>query len=535
MFLSKMKIVLKDVYHQINYKHDEYEKLRNQTESLLNDISKFSKDSFEGTVLIDAGWDNPNYWLRLTMIRAALGLHSAQEIGLLGPFRRKEQRGTLKRISITNIFDYFKKSKDFSKSSSEIAKKLYQSLNQPEDILKWSLPFDIPPDFLYDYILKRQKYAFVKIDDVRLINRIQFFLNCAFAADYLIKRFKPKLVISSHAVGWLFPLVWVALKNKVKVIFPYGDAGVFRFWQINQIADIYNVMTRPTHKTFLRTSEKQKILLQETGKNCLRKRLHGKTDNLGAIYAYSKAKARINKIQVCTQFGWDGNKRIVAVYASNWFDFPHTLGMSHFRDFHDWIMVTLEKAKENKNVNWLFKAHPCDQWYGGITLKDIINVDKYDHIQLVPGDWNGAALIEVIDAIVTYHGTIGLEATATGKPVLVADKGWYEGWGFVKYPHSREEYLQSLDENWWEDMDLEENAKLAQIFAGWYWGRPSWQKDFLLEDDSRQWEIYKNIPNLLENNKEVIGKEIETIRSWFESSYPHYHTYKMMQTDKYIV
>lgn len=84
-------------------------------------------------------------------------------------------------------------------------------------------------------------------------------------------------------------------------------------------------------------------------------------------------------------------------------------------------------------------------------------------------------------------------------------------------------------------MDLAENAKLAQIFAGWYWGRPSWQKDFLLEDDSRQWEIYINIPNLLENNKEVIEKEIETIRSWFGSSYPHYHTYKMMQTDDYIV
>ena len=208
--------------------------------------------------------------------------------------------------------------------------------------------------------------------------------------------------------------------------------------------------------------------------------------------------------------------------------------MFNFRDFYDWIQAILEVAKNNMDVNWLFKAHPCDQWYGGITLKDLVNVEECDHINHVPDDWNGAALIEVTDAIITYHGTIGLEATARGKPVLIADKGWYEDWKFVKCPKSRQEYLNLLNENWWEGMDLTENARLAQVFAGWYWGRPAWQQDFLLKDDSHQGAIYDSITSLLENNKDVIYKEVNSLHKWFESDIQHYHVHKMMQTNQYI-
>ncbi len=534
MSINKLKVSLRNISYRFSKNHKLYKKLREQSDQLLHKLAPSYKNSFQGTVLVDASWDNPNYWFRYTIIRAALGLASGKEIGLIGPFRRKDQGGTLKRLGINNVFDFFAKSQDFSRLSTDMAKKLCQTLDSPEDILKWSLPFAMPSDFLYDYILKKQKQAFVKIDDPEFINYVRLFLDSAFAANYIIKKFKPDLVISSHTIGWNLPLVWLALTHSIKVVIPFGDAGVFRFWQIWRPSEIYNVMSRPTYDHFLKTSDNHKDALWEIGIKYLNNRLNGKTTNLGAIYAYGKRHKKVDKKQICSNFNWDKNKRIIAVYASNWFDFPHAVGMSNFRDYYDWILMTLENAKENKNVNWLFKGHPCDDWYGGLTLEDAIKFSDFDHIKLADKDWQGASMIDAIDGIITYRGTIGLEATSVGIPVMVADKGWYDDWGFVKCPKSREEYLQLLKEDWWKDMDLIENAILAHIFAGWYWGRPSWQKDFLLEDDSRKWEIYKTIPKLIDNNKKAIEREVETIRDWYQTDFPHYHTYKMMQADEYV-
>ena len=38
-------------------------------------------------------------------------------------------------------------------------------------------------------------------------------------------------------------------------------------------------------------------------------------------------------------------------------------------------------------------------------------------------------MIENADALVTYHGTSALEYASLGKPVMVADRGWYHDFG----------------------------------------------------------------------------------------------------------
>ena len=205
--------------------------------------------------------------------------------------------------------------------------------------------------------------------------------------------------------------------------------------------------------------------------------------------------------------------------------------MKHFENFYDWISQTIEKISENKSVNWILKAHPCDEWYGGLTLEDMVRVDRYDHIRLASKHWNGLDMIHSLDAFVTYHGTIGVEAAAMKKPVMVADQGWYEDWGFVKRPASREEYLALLGTSWWRDMDLEKNAELARLFSGAYWGIPSWQESWRLDDDSEQWGIYKRAPGLIDRNRLVIQKEIEMVRRWYGAKHPHYHAYKMIVSE----
>jgi hypothetical protein len=68
-----------------------------------------------------------------------------------------------------------------------------------------------------------------------------------------------------------------------------------------------------------------------------------------------------------------------------------------------------------------------------------------------------------------------------------------------------------------------------------YWGRPDWQAGFLLEDDSRQWEVYQDGKQLIRGNMEVIDQELDWIRNWYQSGHPYYHVYKMLGASEYAV
>ena len=530
--IGKIESSVQRIWH--TFQECKSRKNRIYFEKLLRSIPDHYDNVFSGTVLVDAIWDNPNYWLRYSIVRAALGLLSARQVGILGPFRRRQQNKTLKRFAIEESYDFTDFS-EFSDRNYSLAQDLCNSGRNQEDILTWELPYNVPVSFLYDFILKRQRSAFVHTKDKSFVTLTHLFLNYISVAEKLMQYYEPILIISSHAIGINLPLVWIALQHRIKVVVPFGDVGCFRFWKLNQPSEVCDFTDRPKIEDLRSLTLEQQNALSKTGEEALRDRISGRTESLGAIYAYNMRHTYVNKNSICSQFRWDAGKKIIAVYASNWFDYPHSLGMKHFQNFYDWITSVLRKASDNTEVNWIFKAHPADDCYGGITLSDLVKLGQFRHIKLAPQDWKGADMLNAIDAFVTYHGTVGIEATILRKPVLVADNGWYDDWGFVRAPKSREDFLELLGTRWWEDMDVKGNSRLAKIFAGWYWGRPEWQKNFVLEDDSRQWEIYKTAPDLIKNNMDIIEKEISMVREWFNSSHPHFHTYKMMQTDKYIV
>ena len=94
------------------------------------------------------------------------------------------------------------------------------------------------------------------------------------------------------------------------------------------------------------------------------------------------------------------------------------------------IGYTILKTK-NKDVIWLLKSHPAEKWYGGLTLEQTIKGKLPSNIILLPDDYSGKAVMDVSDALVTIHGTSAIEYAAHGKPVLVADKGWFQDCNFV--------------------------------------------------------------------------------------------------------
>ena len=72
----------------------------------------------EGNVLVDASFDNPNYWIRTIVFLNALGVSRTQLIGVLGLARRTQQQRTLKRLGVPTINDL---ASDIDSSTSRAA------------------------------------------------------------------------------------------------------------------------------------------------------------------------------------------------------------------------------------------------------------------------------------------------------------------------------------------------------------------------------------------------------------------------------
>ena len=201
--------------------------------------------------------------------------------------------------------------------------------------------------------------------------------------------------------------------------------------------------------------------------------------------------------------------------------------MTRFTDMLDWLNLTIKKASENKEILWLLKPHPMEEWYGGIKLSELVENKLSENIKLLPYSFSGEEIINISDGLVTFHGTSGVEFAAMGKPVLVADRGWYHDYGFVLFPNSREDYSNLLTKNWYENIDLDKAKYNAEIFSGMFYGIPKWQEKLILPDDSDKALLSKTLPELVKNKTNLIYKEIKLIKKWLNSRSKVYQNFKI--------
>lgn len=508
---------------------------RDAVDQVLAELASTSVEAFGGSTLIDGMWDNPNYWLRFTLFRTAMGLANGHEVGLVGRWNARNCRRTLNVLNIQTIHrfgDLASPTRVFRRQ----AHRLLLDTSRPDDILEWSLPHEFSALMLYDGLLKRQRSARVDLSHPMIVDHVAEALWSLEAAERLLDTTRPDLLVLSHAIDFSYgSLAWLGAQRNLPVFVLSGMFGVARFWKVRRPKDIFDWMSRPTAADLDNMSESRAAALAEVGQQYLAKRRAGETTDIGGFYAYSKRSEVLSRQELVRRYGWDSEKPIVAVFASNWFDYPHHTGMRGFRDFLAWIETTVAAARANTSVNWLFRAHPIDEWYGGLTLRDCLPSQLPDHIRLLEERTSSAGTTDIADAIVTLHGSIGVEAAAMGKPVLVADRGWYHDCGFVKWADGPDAYFDMLQGAWWQDMDLARVASRAQVFAGWHYCCPSWQEDFLTGDDSEQSRLYQSLTALLSDSERAVYREIETIRVWIDSDHRMYHSYKIARADSYRV
>ena len=505
-----------------------FEKAKNKnTINALNKIYHETKNcrSKYKSLLLDGGFYNLGYFYRLQLIRSALKSSQTKEHAFIWDCNIKLCRKLLNSIGIKNISSL---KGDFDKEIFSKAENYLTKITSKKDLLNIKLPFNIPGSFLYDSVLKLQKTASVNINDVNLKTYIYKFLYSIKFTENLLDLSKPDLIVLSHCNSYqCTPIAWIASKKRIPIIVLGGDFGILRLWKISNSNDIYWT-GRPNRNDLKNIPLKKKMALESIGKEYISNRVSGLSSDISGKYAFQGKRKKLTELGI-----HQVNKKIIAIYAACFGDFPHLYGMKRFTDMLDWLKFTIEKASENKKVLWLLKPHPMEKWFGGKKVADIFEGKLPENIILLPNSYSGKDIIKISDALVTLHGTSGIEFAAMGKPVLIGDQGWYHDCSFVLFPKSREDYGYLLTQNWYENINLIKTRFNAQLFTGIFFGIPKWQKDLILPDDSDRELLRKKIPFFVKHFEDSITKEIVLIKNWINSDNKDYHGFKIMSNSKF--
>ncbi|QWR78335.1 hypothetical protein [Candidatus Magnetomonas plexicatena] len=180
----------------------------------------------------------------------------------------------------------------------------------------------------------------------------------------------------------------------------------------------------------------------------------------GRWFEYKKlaeSKVILSKDEIIKKYGLDSNKKTAIIFSHILDDANLFFGEDIFSNgFSEWLVKTVEAARDNNQVNWLLKLHPANvyrrsfQAYSGeygeiLALKEALG-DVPDNIKVVypDTDINPYSFFKAADYGITVRGTVGAELPCFGIPVLTAGTGRYSNKGFTIDSNSVPEYLQKI-------------------------------------------------------------------------------------------
>jgi hypothetical protein len=156
------------------------------------------------------------------------------------------------------------------------------------------------------------------------------------------------------------------------------------------------------------------------------------------------------------ELGFEPGRKIAVIFAHMFWDATLFYGQDLFDDYEDWFCESLKAAAANDRLDWVIKIHPAnlvkdsrDGFQGEHSeiraIRETLG-ELPPHIRLLAADSpiSTFSLFEAIDYCVTVRGTVGLEASCFGVPVLTAGTGRYDRLGFTIDHDSREDFLESL-------------------------------------------------------------------------------------------
>jgi hypothetical protein len=163
------------------------------------------------------------------------------------------------------------------------------------------------------------------------------------------------------------------------------------------------------------------------------------------------------------------NQNIIVVAPHAFSDVCRGTGKSAYLDYYQWFLRTLDFAKSNSNSYWLFKPHPSSHIYGeeGVVEKAIKEIEN-NRIKLMPEFISTKSVFENADLILTVRGTIALEASAHGVPVIQAGEAPWTEYLDILVAETHADYVRFLKDFNKKNIFSPVRIKKAKTFMLWY-------------------------------------------------------------------
>ncbi len=484
----------------------------------LKKINFPNDNSNESIMLVDGIFDNPNHYIRLRLIINALRKeHEFKVVAIISSKNKEKPIKLLKSINVNNflyIDDLLDKSDKFEKK----AKKMLSNVKDHKDLLRLKLSNNIPAYVYYDTVLHEIKNARPSISSSSWEKYlIEFLKKDDFFKSYF-KKNKIKFVFTSHAwkANYAIPLIH-GIINKLPSFHVTVSNECIRIRNFKNMTDFKMPRECITYDNFKKLPISVQKLSLKKGKSYLKKRFSGKLLDINVSHAFNMEKRIHSKKEALNYYGLDTRKPTCLICNHAWWDFPHCLNMTNFVDFIEWLEVTYEVARKSKNINWLFKPHPLENWYGGLKVKELFSKTP-KNIKILNSNEDSFTALNVSDFVITMFGTVGYEAATQNKIVINGDKSHYEDWDVSYTAKSKKDYIGIISNL--ETLKRKSKKKLSNAYALAYFTADSHPKELNLlkyVDDTNQKEIYKFIKKINFEKNSAEYNEIEYLSNWLKS------------------
>ena len=159
-----------------------------------------------------------------------------------------------------------------------------------------------------------------------------------------------------------------------------------------------------------------------------------------------------------SQLKLDRDKKTAIIFPHIFWDGTFFFGKDLFKNYIDWYRETLKAANENKNLNWIIKAHPSNLIKNNrdnisnnkeepelAIIKEMFN-NIPEHFRYLASNSkiNTFQLFEFLDYCFTIRGTVGIEAALRDKIVITAGTGRYDNRDFTYNFDNKDKYFELI-------------------------------------------------------------------------------------------
>ena len=401
-----------------------------------SDSNKNPKEN--GLILFDSMYSNPLLAYGVIKISLIIAeINNLKPIGLRAIRVNKNTEKMVKSMCELRTGSGLHILSSFIENSFNIVKNAIY-FNSKKDLIDMTVDGVSIGKYIYDSILIAYKLPEIKYISFKMRLRAMLELTYFYYFRSLISKNKIQFIVladNTYRHGILFELAKI---YSIKCICPISltNFSMRKYYQIND----FNLHYR-TPET-LKFKGLSRSLIEKNLDEYLEDRYQANPSLAcrNSANAYSQDKLYHDRDSLISLFNLDPCKKIVVVMAHIFCDAPHAYPSTLYLDYYDWLDETVRCLKQNNNINLLVKEHPSSMLYSESGIVEEVLYKHKSCNSILPTNLNTQTVLDAADIVVTCGGTIGLEFSIMGKPVVLAAAPPYSNLGFTHDFKSKSDY-----------------------------------------------------------------------------------------------